>query len=242
MAKRYPDAHEATIFFRGVHDGGESRGSAGGAGSGVDPGENRSRAERRARSKVRLYAACNGIDRLWTLTYAPPFCTDQRRCYDDVRRFIRRLRHRLGAKFPYVWVMELHGDGERLHVHLGLGQYVAKAVLDEAWGHGWVDARRLRAKPGAGPRATQQRAAHYLSKYVGKAVGAAAGEAGSGCGWHRYEVGQGFQPRSTGQVFASEGEARAWLIGQEGGEVPGFEWTSEDIEGWAGPPTRGLRW
>lgn len=241
VAKLYPDAHEATIFFRGAHDGG---GDAVGWGTGssavADPVENQSRAERRARSKVRLYSASNGIDRLWTLTYAPPFCTDPRQGYDDVRRFVRRLRHRLGKRFPYVWVFELHADGERLHVHLGLGQFVPKALLDEAWGHGWVDARRLRVKPGSGERAKEQRAAHYLSKYVGKAFGEAAGTAG--CGWHRYEVGQGFQPRSTGLVFASESEARSWLIAQEGGELPGYEWTSEDIDGWAGPPTRGLRW
>lgn len=242
VAKLYPDAHEATIFFRGAYDGGESRGKGSGSSTVVDPDENRARAERRARSKVRQYSASNGIDRLWTLTYAPPFCTDPRQGYDDVRRFIRRLRHRLGKPFPYVWVVEFHQDRERLHAHLGLGQYVAKPVLEELWGHGWVDARRLRVKPGSGERAKEQRAAHYLSKYVGKAMGVAADAAGGACGWHRYEVGQGFQPRSTGEVFGSESEARAWLIAQEGGEVPGFEWTSEDIDGWAGPPTRGLRW
>lgn len=79
-----------------------------------------------------------------TLTYAPPFCTDPRQAYDDVRRFIRRLRHALGHQFPYVWVLELHKDGERLHIHLGLAQYVAKGLLAELWGHGFVDIRRIR--------------------------------------------------------------------------------------------------
>jgi hypothetical protein len=143
-----------------------------------------------------------------------------------------------------VWVLELHSDGERLHVHLGLGQYVPKAALASLWCHGFVDIRRIRAKPTEGERAKANRTAHYLAKYVGKAFDAAAGDDGSGpgCGRHRYEVGQGFQPQSTGQLFASESAARVWLLDQEGGSAPSYEWTSDDIDGWPGPPTRGFQW
>jgi hypothetical protein len=101
--KWFPEAHEALIFFRGAHDGGGS--AKVGVSDGVrhDAVENRSRAQRRARSRVRLYAKANGIDRLSTLTYAPPYCTDPAQAYDDVRRFIRRLRRTIGHPLPYVW-------------------------------------------------------------------------------------------------------------------------------------------
>jgi hypothetical protein len=158
-----------------------------------------------------------------------------------VRRFIRRLRHHLGARFPYVWVLELHKDGERLHVHLGVARFIPKADLEALWPHGFIDIRRIRTKASDGERAQTQKAAHYLSKYVGKAFDTPAGGGGT-CGRHRYEVGQGFQPHSTGARFATEAEARAWVIDQEQGCAPSFEWASEDIPGFEGPPTRGLRW
>jgi hypothetical protein len=159
-----------------------------------------------------------------------------------VRRFIRRLRHSLGEPFPYVWVLEPHKDGERLHAHLGLAQYVAKDRLAELWGHGFIDIRRIRAKAGEGQRARAQKAAHYLSKYVGKTFDSPMAAGGARCGRHRYEVGQGFQPRSTGVLCATETDAWAWVNAQEGGAVPVFAWSSEDIDGWEGPPTRGVRW
>lgn len=166
-----------------------------------------------------------------------------RQAYDDVRRFVRRLRHHLGEPFAYVWVLELHKDGQRLHVHIGLDRFVPKSSLAALWPHGFVDIRRIRVKAIEGERAKCQKAAHYLSKYVGKAFeSSGAGEAGATCGRHRYEVGQGFQPRSTGVLCGSEDEARAWLLAAEGGEAPVFEWSSEEIDGWEGPPTRGLRW
>lgn len=231
------------MYFRGAHDGGEAKGLAGGGGADSNAEANRLRAERRARSRVRLYAVANGIDRLMTLTYAPPFCRDHRQAYDDVRRFIRRLRHHLGQPYPYVWVLEPHKDGERLHAHLGLGQFIAKAQLAQLWPHGFIDIRRIRVSPAEGPRARQQKAASYLSKYVGKLFASAQSTSGGGaCGRHRYEVGQGFQPRSTGIVCASEAEAFAWLSAQEGGAAPRFQWSSDDIDGWMGPPTRGVRW
>lgn len=243
VAKWYPDAHEATLFFRGAHDGGGERIRQITDGDGVaDVDANRSRAERRARSRVRLYASANGVDRLLTLTYGPPFCTDPAVAYDDVRRFIRRLRGHLGGRFPYVWVLELHEDGERLHVHLGLARFVPKADLAGLWPHGFIDIRRIRVPAGKGERAKTQKAAWYLSKYVGKAFNSPLAEGGSGCGRHRYEVGQGFQPVSTGVLCTTESEAWAWVHAQAGGAPPIFRWTSEDIEGWAGPPTRGVRW
>ena len=178
-----------------------------------------------------------------TLTYAPPFCTDPGQAYRDVAQFVRRLRHHLGARFPYVWVMELHKDGERLHVHLGLAQYVPKAVLADLWPHGFVDIRRIRTKASGGDQAKAGMTAHYLAKYVGKAFDAlGAAEGVASCGRHRYEVGQGFQPPSTGAVFGSESEARRWLLAQEGGTAPSYEWSSDDIDGWLGRPTRGFRW
>jgi hypothetical protein len=103
VVKWYPDAHEATIYFRGAHDGGAPPvGAAPGPPEDtgpVDTEANQLRAERRARTKVRLYASANGIDRLITLTYAPPFCTDPATAYDGASRFggVDRNHHPQGA-------------------------------------------------------------------------------------------------------------------------------------------------
>ncbi|MGD9702501.1 MAG: hypothetical protein AB7Q42_09700 [Acidimicrobiia bacterium] len=176
-----------------------------------------------------------------TLTYAPPFCTDPKVLRHDVGRFVRRLRSDVhgGKRLPYVWVPELHKDGTRLHVHIGLGRYVKKPDLQACWPHGFVDARRLASKSTKKLSQVEQagRAAHYLSKYVGKAF-----SSGGAVGCHRYEVGQGFQPRRDRLVLPSEHAARLWAISQMGGEVPSMEWSSRESAEWVGPDCRVMFW
>lgn len=228
----YPDAGEAVFFFRGAWQPTPSGQSTGG-----DPAANRLRAERRAQTKVRRYCAANGIDRLATLTFAPPFCTDAKELRGHVSRFIRRMRCARGGKFPYVWVPELHKDGERLHVHVGLAEYIAKAELAALWGHGFVDVRLVRSGSRGSDSDRARRAARYLSKYVGKAF-----DAVSVIGCHRYEVAQGFQPRQETMVFGSELEARQWASTLMGGETPSHVWYSSEVEDWQGPPTEVAFW
>ena len=107
----YPEAGEAGGSFRG-------RGRHRGAGGDweYDPDRSLGEAERRAKSKVRHFAAANRLNRLGTLTYAEA-CFDPRQVRSDVARFFRRLRRLLdGDRFPYLWVPELHPGGHGFHV------------------------------------------------------------------------------------------------------------------------------
>lgn len=150
----------------------------------------------RARTKSRRYCKANRIDRLITLTFDPGRGVD--RCDPDavalaVRSLFIALRQAYGESFPYLWVRELHKDGRRYHVHIGLARPIAmrcKAAgcrgagrpsllstaripgpcLTCAWTHGIVDARRLTPRGRVRTRMEATRlTAGYLSKYVGKA-------------------------------------------------------------------------
>lgn len=229
----FPDCGEAVISFAPSYQATED----GGAGAYGDTEANRLRAERRARKMVRRYCVANGIDRLVSLTFAPPFCTDPRELRDHLARFVRRLRCEVGGKFPYVWVPELHADGVKLHAHMGLAQFVRKDRLAEVWGHGFVDVRLIRARGSKDPVEHRRSAARYLSKYVGKAF-----EHQDMFGCHRYEVAQGFQPRSEQRTFATEAEARAWASTVMGGTTPSYVWSSTEVEDWQGPPVSVAFW
>ena len=176
-----------------------------------DPEGNRRRAESRARVRVRRYCAANHIDRLASLTFAPPFCTDPHELRRHLARFVRRLRCDRGKKFPYVWVPELHKDGVKLHAHFGFGQYIPKDRLAELWGHGLMDIRLIRSRSARSPADHTRVTARYLSKYVGKAF-----DQQDTFGCHRYEVAQGFQPRVDRKIFGSEAEARVWASDRDG--------------------------
>jgi hypothetical protein len=103
--------------------------------------------------------------------------------------------------------------------NVGLGNYVG---VDK----GWADLQRLRGKAG------QRAAAAYITKAMED-----AGPAGG----HRYECGQGFQPRVVRATRAEEETARGWAQALMGGRAPS-EWSSSDLMGWRGPPVRVLMW
>lgn len=229
----FPDCGEAVVSFAASYQSAED----GGVGAYGDSDANRLRAERRARRVVRRYCTANGIDRLVTLTFAPPFCTDPAELVEHRKRFIRRLRCSFGHSFPYVWAPELHKDGVKLHAHLGLNRFVKKDQMAEVWGHGFVDVRLIRARGSKNPLDHRRRAARYLSKYVGKAF-----DQPGTFGRHRYEVGEGFQPRCDKQTFATEDEARAWASTQMGGATPSYVWRSTDVDDWQGPPVSVAYW
>lgn len=204
-----------------------------------NPDRSRSEAARRARGRLRRYCAANGLNRLGTLTYGPPFCTDAGQVRRDLGAFFRSLRDALGGDaFPYVWVPELHSDGRRFHAHFAVGQYIRHTIIKEAWGHGFVHIKRLSDLPvGSGSLAESRLAARYLSKYVAKSFADQ-----SVPGRHRYDVAQGFVPermhvwgRSANDVIAQASD----LLGQV---APERVWFSSEQEGWQGPPAIWAQW
>jgi hypothetical protein len=208
-------------------------------GAGADPVRARAEAARRARSKVRRYAASNLLDRFGTLTYGPPFCFDPAQARRDVAVFIRDLRSELGGDpFPYIWVPEWHKDGKKLHLHFALGDYVRHSLLSDVWGRGWVNIKRITGQRHNASRVEGARiAARYLSKYVAKTF-----ESEDLGGRHRYEVGQGFQPEAVRFSGTSDAEVLAQAVDAMENKAPFRLWASSQNEDWQGPPARWYQW
>lgn len=186
----YPAAAEAGGTFRGSLP---QRRTYVPRGQAADPDRARAEAGRRARARLRRYCAANGLNRLGTLTYAPPFCHDPRQARADVGAFFRALRTALsGNPLPYVWVPEWHKTGDRLHLHFAVGKYVPYRLIRSTWGRGIVNIKLLGDLPAGSGRVEEARvAAGYLSKYVAKSF---ADDARRPAGLHRFDVAQGFTP------------------------------------------------
>lgn len=186
---------------------------------------------------VRRYCAANGLNRLGTLTYAPPGCHDPGTLRLDVAAFFRRLRAAVVEPLPYLWVPEWHPGGHGLHVHFAVGRYIGQGVIRDAWGHGHVHIKLLGNLPvGSGTRGEARLAARYLSKYLAKDVG------GDGLGGlHRYEVAEGFQPRTVRLDGTTADEVLGWAEAVMGAP-PERVWRSRDEEAWAGPPAVWASW
>lgn len=207
-------------------------------GSAADPERSRAEAARRAKSKLRRYAAANTLDRFGTLTYRGKGCHDPAQARVDVANFFRSLRAELGGEpFPYIWVPEWHKSGHGLHLHFALSQFVRQSVIADAWGHGFVSIKRITGqRMGAGRRSSARIAAGYLAKYVAKTF--STQDLG---GLHRYEVAQGFQPvaeRLEGVSAYETLSAACELMGTR----PAKSWSSDEQENWDGPPTRWYQW
>jgi hypothetical protein len=175
---------------------------------------------------------------MWTLTYAGEGCHDQDAMRADVAQFWRDLRTlRGGKRFAYVWVPEWHPGGHGLHVHTAVGQYIHKSVIRTAWPHGWVKGNRFTTlRHGATDLEAARAAAGYLGKYLSKTF-----EDGQGFGRHRYEVGQGFQPKRIVYDGGSVEEV-LWTACQHMNSAPAVSWSSQDTDDWQGPPTRWFQW
>jgi hypothetical protein len=182
-------------------------------------------AERRARGKVRRYCAANGLSRLGTLTYRGEGEHDPLVVRGDISRFFRGLRRGLGGeRFPYLWVPELHKTGHGWHVHFAVGQYVARSLIESAWGRGFVHIKLIQgASVGSGVRGESRIAAGYLSKYLGKDLSGAGG-------LNRYDVAQGFQPRQEPISGRTEGQLIA-AASERMGAPPAYVWRSQSLEG-----------
>jgi hypothetical protein len=204
---------------------------------GGDPERSREEAARRAARKVRRYCAHNRLNRLGTLTYGGAGCHDPHRLRREVAEFFRGLRGLLGGTpFAYLWVPEWHKTDHGLHVHFAVGRFIARGLIERAWGHGFVHIKLLSPPSGSTARDEARIAARYLSKYVRKGF-----DARRIPGLHRYEVAQGFQPetiRLHGRTFDDVMAQAAEAMGGDPAEV----WTSDQSLNWQGPPAVWAMW
>ncbi len=228
----YPDAAEAGGCF--VSGAGPGSGGDGGVGRYVESVEEKN--DGRARGKIRRYGAANRLNRLGTLTYRGQGCHDPFVVRDHLAEFFRDLRQAVGGKrFPYLWTDELHPGGHGLHAHFTVGRFIPRKALERSWPHGFVHIKLIGDLPtGSGALEESRRAAYYLAKYAGKH---AEGRPG---GLHRYEVGQGFQPRKIRLTRRSEVEVIA-AAAELMGSAPKV-WRSSEKKDWAGPPALRLTW
>lgn len=202
------------------------------------PPDGRDDAARRARGKVRRYCAANRLNRLGTLTYRGEGRHDPAVLRQDVGGFFRRLRGGVGEPFPYLWVPEWHKSGHGLHVHFAVGRFIGVRRIEAAWGHGFVHIKLLGNLPvGSGTLGEARLAARYLSKYLAKDLDGRGQPAGS----HRYEVAEGFQPRSVSLDGTSADQVLGWAESVMGAPTA-YVWRSRDVEDWAGPPAVWASW
>lgn len=205
-----------------------------------DPERAAAEAGRRARSKLRRYCAANKLNRLGTLTYRGDGNHDPALLRDHLGDFFRQLRGRLGGKpLPYAWVPEWHKSGHGLHAHFAVGRYLKRKGIEAAWGHGFVHIKLIGGLPvGSGALTEARIAATYLSKYVAKTFSDAQARE---MGLHRYDVAQGFQPKT---LRLSGTSAQAVLVAASevmGGE-PTTRWSSLESPEWQGAPAIWAQW
>jgi len=214
-------------------------------GPAADPARARAEAGRRARGRLRRYCAANRLTRLGTLSYAGDGVHDQREVRQLVALFFRHLRDSLGGDpLPYLWVPEWH-KSHGLHLHFAVGQFIPRSKLEEAWGRGWVHIKLKSARLPAGskPLAQARANAGYLSKYVSKTFEADEQDPAKARlrGLHRFDVAQGFTPKTTRIWASSRAQLIEYASGAMGG-APERTWFSSDEEEWEGPPSLWLQW
>jgi hypothetical protein len=170
---------------------------------------------------------------MWTLTYGHGGQRDLVKLRRQVGRFVAKVvQERGGRRFTWAYVVELHKDGERFHVHMAVPFWFDQRRLTALWGHGhvWCTDKRKR---GECTFVGAVRAAGYMAKYLDKTFGF------SEFGRHRYEVARGWKVTSY-QISVrdlDEGQryAEAVFMGR-----PEYVWDSGSCEEWSAPPVRVL--
>ena len=229
----YPDAAEAGGCFVSARRAGSEGHS--GLGAYFEPVEGKNNS--RARGKIRRYCAANRLNRLGTLTYGGKGCHDPVLVRDHMAEFFRGLRQSLGGKrFAYLWTDEWHAGGHGLHAHFAVGRFIGRRLLERNWGHGFVHIKLIGDLPtGSGALAEARRAGRYLGKYAAKHAEKRSS------GLHRYDLGQGFQPKQTQLIGRSDEELIARADEIMGGPAS-YVWRSAEAEKWAGPPAVWMSW
>jgi hypothetical protein len=198
-----------------------------------DPQRCKREASARAHRQLRRFCKEHRLCFMWTLTYGGGGQRDLSKLRRQIERLVAKVIADLGGKrFPYAYAVELHADGERLHVHMAVPFFFAHERLGVLWGHGfvWCSDKRQR---GECAHVGATRAAGYLAKYVAKTFDS------SEFGCHRYEVARGFK------VERYQVRRRDFDDGQRYAEAlfmaaPEYVWNSGDCPDWAGPPVRVL--
>ena len=226
----FRDAGEAVVVF---HSARHARGSGGD----TDPEEAKRVAARRARTSIRRYCAANRLTRLGTLTYDGGGCHDALALRRDIARFFRQLRRRLAVTaLPYLWTAEWHKTDHGLHAHFAVGQFVRRSLIEDAWPRGFVHIKLLGNLSYSATSLEQARvAARYLAKYVAKSLD------GQAHGLHRYEVAQGFAPRSESIRSATADEGHTWAM-RVMGRKPTYISQWRDWREYQGPPAEFVSW
>lgn len=204
------------------------------------PADDRTRslteAARRARSKIRRYAAHNGLNRLGTLTFADA-CFDQRVLREHLGDFFSALRQSQAKALPYIWVPEWHKT-HGLHAHFAVGQYIPRKEIEAAWPFGFVHIKHIGDLPTrSGPTQESRVAARYLSKYIGKALD----DARAIKGMHRYDLAQGFTPKPEKLNAPTLSEVMS-LAQERMKTEQTFYWHSNESETWGGAPAVFVTW
>jgi hypothetical protein len=217
----WPDALEAVAWSIVPDDAKSGRSDAPGGAQTADPvsrhRENRARAARRARGRVRRFCTANGLAYLWTLTLADQ-SSDCAHVGRLVESFIRRLRAHTRCSIPYVWVLEEHKSGN-LHAHVAIDRFIPRAVLLRAWPHGFMFVTGARSKRSRGQHAGVAATARYVAKYVSK-------EVTGGAGRQSYRVAEGFQPIAIDGDAWSLDDALLAAVAAFHGELPAYVWDS----------------
>ena len=195
-------------------------------------------AVRRAQATVRRLVAEHDLVRMWTLTQAETTTAEQRG--EVVRRLqiaVKRLRRRVSG-LKWLAVIEWHPGGHGWHVHMVVDRFIAKATMAECWTWGFVDARLIRPKSGAGGRAAVRQAASYVAKYLGKGEGEHE-QPPHERGDQRYLRAEGMQVTElTGEGSFEHLLTLAWEYFPSG---IGWCWWSGAADDWRGPPVMVLR-
>jgi hypothetical protein len=197
-----------------------------------DPERSEREAARRAKTKVRRLCVANGLDRLWTVTYATE-PESEAQIVRDVAVMMRRLHHRF-PKWRYLYVIERGEKSGRLHVHFATNVFVPKAVVASTWDHGFVDVRRITTGRGGDPRV----AARYLSKYVAKASDDGRRERSR----RRFVPSLGLLLDCVKSQHNDYYEAERALAVLVGGGPPQHVWRSSETSDWRGPPCTVAFW
>lgn len=192
----------------------------------------------RSKSAARRYAVANRLTKNWTLTFAGAGVFSRRFVVRRVNRFLTTLRHDLGERFPYLYVIELHPGGHGYHVHLLLdSRFISKHKMQRLWG-GIVHFSEHRKRGNQRQSARQQAriAVGYLMKYLSKDWTPGSGE-------HRYERSTGFNGEKRQRWFSTFGQAMAWVRSVRGPDQPVLEsFDSRAWEEWFGPPVMWVAW
>ena len=209
--------------------------------SNFNPNPDSQRAEeeaaRRARAKMRRYCTHNGLNRLGTLTFAPPGCYDPLEARILVAKFFKNLRLDVGPKFPYLWVTEWHKT-HGLHVHFVVNKFIHKSSINRAWPQGHNFIKLLGDLPtGSNAHYEARTAAGYLAKYIGKDTD----DKRRPKRLHRYEIAQGFTPIPT-KIFAPTLSEVMSIAQSVMKREQSYFWSSNDQADWGATPAVFVQW